>query len=193
KGRVSARRIGSPASTMSAMPPPASAAARTARIWAAMIASAVVTVLRSSVRSGDDEFGVFEQRCVDHLALVGEGALLGPGEVEHGPGPAQLFVTGTEGIADDGHTVGVDGDLAGEAGLHGVLGLGGQSVEVRDVGPDRVEGVSVVGAGGQQRRTAHVLGDVAVVSVGRARGSAAEIGDEVLGAPHEAVSVRAGG
>src|SRR5699024_10461444 len=127
---------------MSAMPRPVSAAARSARIWAVLIAWAVVTVLRSSIRSGDDVFGVFEQRCVDHLALVGEGALLGPGEVEHGPGPAQRFVTGTEGIADDGHMDGVDGDLAGEAGLHGALGLGGQSVEVRDVGPDRVESVS---------------------------------------------------
>ena len=135
-----------------------------------------------------------QQRPVDHPPVVGEDTAPGPlGGVEQLPGALDLLGRRRVRLADHADLVGMQAGGRGEAARGGVDRLGAQAVVIGEIEVDGVDRGLAVRTGGEQHGGAGVAHHLAVGAVLAAGGGAAEVGDEVLPAPHQRDHVRVGG
>src|SRR4029453_10107702 len=120
--------------------------------------------------AGEELLRAVEVGRVHHLALEGEREDAVPRvdleERDQLAGFIDRFLRRREDVVDHRDLRGVDGDLAGEAHRHPFLALAPETVEVGDVGEDRVDRLHPGGGRAHRAHDARVARDVEVLAGG---------------------------
>ena len=131
-------------------------------------------------------------RRVDHLAVEAEraGAGIGGEQVDDAARVRDLLVCRREGLVDHRHLRGVDRHHTGEAVARAAGGISGKTVEIAEIGVDRLDRRDARGMCAEQGERASELVGGGVAAVGLARGGGADRGGQILRAPGQAGKAR---